>query len=114
MEKIFSKLFGETKWEQKKKLKKLFIWTAIFTILALLLLIDGPAGAAVMVVIAILMWGWVFVRAATRAAANILEIFGSDIAILLISLVLLIFLGIFGGLISLVLGIIRFIQLKKG
>lgn len=112
MEKICKWLFGESKEQQKKKLKKLLCWTVVLAIIALLLLFDGPNHAMFMVAIIFLMWGWSFVRATAATVGRVIEAFGSDVAIFAISLVLWVFLGIIGGVISLILGIIRFVQLK--
>lgn len=111
MENVYKWLFGESKWQQKKKLKKLLCWTAVLAVIALILLIDGPNGAKFMTAVIILMWGWNFVRAAAATVGRVIGAFGSDIAIFVISLFLWFLLGIVGGVISLVLGIIRFIQL---
>lgn len=112
MENIYKWLFGENKWEQKKKLKKLLCWTAVLGVIALILLVDGPGRAKFMVAVIILMWGWNSVRAAAALVSGMLEIFGSEVAIFVISLVLWFFFGMIGGVIALALGIIRFIQLR--
>lgn len=111
MEKIYQWLFGESKWQQKKKLKKLFILTAILAVIAFILLLDGPGRAAFMAVVIILMWGWSFVRAAAVTVCRVLGAFGSDVAIFVLTLILWVFLGIIGGVIALILGIIRLIQI---
>lgn len=113
MESVYKWLFGESKWQQKKKLKKLLCCTAALAVIALILLFDDPSRALFMVAVIVLMWGWGFVRATAATIGKMMEIFGSDVAMLVISLILWFFLGIFGGSVSLVLGIIRFIQLKK-
>lgn len=113
MENIYRWLFGENKWEQKKKLKRLLLWTTILAVISLLLLVDGPKWTMVMVAIIILMWGWNFVSATAAKAGGIIAFFDNDIAIFVITLILWLFLGLIGGIISLILGIIRFIQLCK-
>lgn len=115
MENICRWLFGESKWQQKKKLKKLLILTAILAVIAILLLFDfeGPWGTVVMAVIILLMWGWSFVSATAATVGRIIAFFDSDMAMFVISLILWLFLGIIGGVISLVLGITRFIQIRN-
>ena len=113
LDNMCSWLFGESKWQQKKKLKKLLIWTAVLAIIAFLLLFDGPIGTAIMGAIIILMWGWNFVSATAASVGRIINFFDNDMAIFVIFIILWLFLGIIGGVISLVLGIIRFVQIRE-
>ena len=82
-------------------------------IIAFLLLFDGPIGTAIMGAIIILMWGWNFVSATAASVGRIINFFDNDMAIFVIFIILWLFLGIIGGVISLVLGIIRFVQIRE-
>lgn len=112
MERIYSKLFGETKWQQEKRLTKLLIITAIMAILTLIELIEEPKLAVVILLINFLIWGWSFVSATSKKVAGIIAVFDNDIAIFVFTIVYWLMFGIIVGAVSLVLGIIRFIQIK--
>lgn len=112
MEWIYSRLFGETKWQQEKKLKRLLIITAIIIILSVIEPIEEPILAVVIFLILLLIWGWGFVSATAKKAAGIIAFFNNDIAIFVITIVYWLMFGSIIGAIALVLGIIRFIQIK--
>lgn len=112
-DRICAWLFGESKWEQKKKLKRLLWVTAIlsaFTIISMF--VDGMRDAAWMVAIILLVWGWSFVRAMATAVTKIVTFIENDLVLIIISIILWLFLGVIGGILALVLGIIRSIQLR--
>lgn len=113
-EKICEKLFGEGKWEQEKKLKTLLLVTAILCVIAILgMFIDGPQNAIIEVVIIALIWSWRFIRAMATSVGRIINFFDNDLAIFIVFIILWLSLGLICGTISLVLGIIRFVQLKR-
>lgn len=113
MEKIYAWLFGENKWTQEKKIKKLLIVTIVLTALAFILLIDSPKASGVVLILILLIWGWGFARATMTKVAGIIAFFDSDMAIFVFTLFVWLFFGLAAGALSLLLGIIRFIQLKK-
>lgn len=113
MENIYAWLFGESRWAQEKKLKKLLIVTIALVALALILLMDGPGSARNVLIVICLIWGWGPIRATMAKVAGIITFFDSDIGVLVITLFIWFFFGIAAGAISLLLGIIRFIQLKR-
>lgn len=113
-EKVCAWLFGENKWQQEKKIKRLLIITAIASVLIILLMVVDSVGyAAGMGAIIILIWGWGFVRATAAVVGRIGVFFNNDMALFIISVILWLFLGLFGGMVSLILGIIRFIQIRR-
>lgn len=111
MEKVYSWLFGESKWQQKKKLKKLLCVTGIMVVIAVLMLFDDPWLSVGVVVVDILIWGWNFVRATAEKVSKITEALGNDVVIFVITVMYWIAFAMIGGVISLILGIIRFIQI---
>jgi hypothetical protein len=113
MENIYKWLFGESKWQQKKKLKRLLLITVVLAVIALILLTDGLESSMFVMTIILLVWGWGFVRATASKVGGIIDIFGGDVAIFVLSIILWIFLGVFGGAASFILGIVRFIELKR-
>ncbi len=113
MEKIYSWLFGETKWQQEKKLKKLLCLTAVFGVLILIELLIRSAEVYLTAGLLIMIWGWSFVSAAARTVCRVIVFFNSDIAILILTVITWMLFGIFGGILSLILGVIRYIQLRK-
>ena len=113
MEKACAWLFGESKWAQEKKLKKLLIITAPLVILALILLIDGPDSTRNVFIVILLIWGWGPIRATMTKVAGFISFFDNDIGILIFTLMIWFLFGIAAGAISLLLGVIRFIQLKR-
>lgn len=113
-DRICAWLFGESKWEQKKKLKRLLWVTAILSALTIIsMFADGIGYAAWMVAIILLVWGWGFVRAMATTAAKIVAFIDNDLVLIIITIILWLFLGVIGGILALVLGIIRSIQLRE-
>lgn len=113
-DKICARLFGEERWQQERKLKILLIVTVILSVCAVVSgVTDGARMAAGIMALAILIWGWGFVRAMMGAVGGIIHFFNNDIAVFVITVLLWVFLGLIGGVISLTVGIIRLIQIKS-
>lgn len=111
MDAICRGLFGEEKWMQEEKIKKLLYWTAGILVVGGIQSYTFPPFIPVMLGVLFLMWGWRVVQA-TTGVSKITEIFKNDgIVVFLILLAWLIF-GCFAGAVCFLLGIIRFIQLK--
>lgn len=112
MEKIYKRLFGEDVQIQEEKLKNLFQWTgALLAVMVILLFISPSAGEAMIAVIC-LMWGWPVVKA-TAGVNKITELFEYNVAVFAVVLILWMCVGYLAGIVCLVLGIIRFFQIRK-
>lgn len=83
----------------------------MLTVMIMLLLIAPSIGEAMIAVIC-LMWGWPVVKA-TAGVNKITELFEHNVAVFAGVLVLWLSIGYFAGMVCLVLGIIRFFQIKK-
>lgn len=115
MEKICKLLFGETKTLQKRKIKKLLCITVILGAVSIFLaLFDStPTLAIIFFMIIILMWGWKASFGLVRYVADMLNLFGNDIAILFISVVLWVTVGLVLGVCSFIIGMIQLVQISK-
>ncbi len=112
MEKIYKRLFGEDMQMQEEKLKNLFKWSGIMLAVMVVLLFVSPSVAEAMIAVICLMWGWPVVKA-TAGVNKITELFAYNIVVFVIVLILWLCVGYLAGMVCLVLGIIRFFQIKK-
>lgn len=113
-ERMYARLFGETKWKQEKRLKRLLIITAILAVLAVIGLMEDPRMTAVMLLINFLVWSWSFISATSRNVSNIISFFDNDMAIFVFTILCWLIFGTIVGAMMFILGIIRFVQIKRG
>ena len=112
MEKIYRRLFGESASTQKKKIKKLLYWTLAMIVGMIILVFVEPSYAEAMIGVIFLMWGWrVFL--ATAKVNKITELFNYNVAVFAIVIILWLMFGDLAGIVCFILGIIRYIQLRK-
>lgn len=112
MEKIYRWLFGESESVQKKSIKKLLYWTLAMIVSMVILIFIEPSYAEAMIAVIFLMWGWRVFLAAAKVN-KITELFNYNIAVFAIVIILWLMVGYFAGIACFVLGIIRYIQLRK-
>ena len=112
MERIFKWLFGEDINTQEEKIKKLLCWTVAMLAGMVILVFINLAYAEAMIAVICLMWGWRVVKA-TAKVNKITELFDYNVVVFAVVITLWLTLGYFAGMIYFVLGIIRYIQIKK-
>lgn len=112
MKKICSWLFGEDEMVQKDTIKKLFYWTIGLLAAMIILLFIEPSLSAALIAVIFLMWGWRVV-CATSKVNKITELFHYNVGVFAVILVLWLFFGYIAGMACFVIGIIRYIQLRK-
>lgn len=112
MEKICKWLFGEELITQEEKIKKLLYWTLGMLVVMVILIFIEPALAEAVIAIIFLMWGWRVVLA-TAKVNKITELFNYNIAIFVVILILWLMFGYLAGIVCFILGIIRYIQLRR-
>lgn len=112
MDKICSWLFGEEKWMQEAKLKKLLLWSAGILVVGGIQSITWPPFTPIMLGVLFLMWGWRIVQA-TTGVGRITEIFQNDAIVVFLILFGWLLFGCFAGAVCCLLGIIRYIQIKR-
>lgn len=111
-EEIYEQLFGEGKYQQKRKLKKLLCITVILAVIALILWIESAAEALFVVAVILLMWGWKMVKGIVYKAAAFFS-WCNDGVIMFLGVLLWLAFGLIFGALTLVVGIVRFIQLQN-
>lgn len=112
MEKIFKWLFGENERLQEKKLKKLLQWTLGMFAGMIIFIFISPACAEAIIAVILLMWGW-SVAMAILKINKIVDVFSFNFIVIAFILVFWLMIGYLAGIVCFVLGIIRFIQLRK-
>lgn len=119
---MFQKLFGDTEKEQEVFLRKRLLITGITIALCIVLLLisyftknSSLAGAAFIAVMGLLyMWGWAIMRGLFGISSLGALIAGRyNIVFVVIILIAYLILGYFGGIFCLLVGLMRFIYLKK-
>lgn len=112
MEKICKWLFGEELITQEEKIKKLLYWTLGMLAGMVILIFVDPALAGAVIAIIFLMWGWRVVLA-TAKVNKITELFNYNVAIFVVILILWLMFGYLAGIVCFILGVIRYIQLRR-
>lgn len=112
MENIYKRLFGENESVQEDRIKKLLYWTLAMVVGMVILIFVEPFYAEAMIGVIFLMWGWRFFLATVKVN-KITELFDYNVAVFAVIIILWLMIGYFAGIVCFILGIIRYIQLRK-
>lgn len=107
---MFQRLFGYTVEEQLGYLQSRLFFIVLAVIIAFILALIGGNGS-IALVLAAYMWGWGFMRN-WFGITTIGAIFSGNLVIGFIIVFIYLIVGYFLGLITFVIGLIRYIQLK--
>ncbi len=113
MEKVYRRLFGEDIREQEGKIRKLFNWTLVMLAGMVILFFVSPSYGTAMIGVIFLMWGLPVVKA-TAKVNKVTELFNYNVAVFAIVIILWLCFGYLTGIVCFLMGIIRYIQIKKG
>lgn len=112
MENLYKRIFGENVTVQKKSIKKLLYWTLVMVVGMVILIFVEPFYAEAILGIIFLMWGWRVFMAAAKVN-KITELFNYNVAVFVIVIILWLLVGYLAGIVCFILGIIRYVQLRK-
>lgn len=112
MENIYKRLFGKNESVQKKRIKKLLYWTLAMVVGMVILIFVEPFYAEAMIGIIFLMWGWRVFMAVAKVN-KITELFDYNVAVFAVIIILWLMVGYLAGIVCFILGIIRYVQLRK-